>query len=90
MITLEKLKIFEKYRGDGDGFVRVGKKHEKNIIQDDDWHEIDVLARKIHLVNSELASKEFKRRVKNELGEKVASLEAKEKIIAIAGESWYT
>lgn len=64
MITLEKLKVFEKYGGDPDGLTRVGSEREKNILDEDDWHKIDVLTWKIYLVNADLASKEFKQRVK--------------------------
>lgn len=84
MITLEKLNIFEKYGGDPDGLVRVGSEQEKNILDYNDWHEINVLTWEIYLVNADLASKKFECRVKNKLDEVVESPEAREKIIAIS------
>lgn len=81
MITLEKLKVFEKYGGDPDGLIRVGSEREKDILDEDGWHKIDVLTWEIYLVNAGLASKEFEQRVKNKMNELVKSPEAKEKIL---------
>ena len=43
MITLEKLRIFAIYKGDADMFGRIGRKVEKAIISEADWHLIDTL-----------------------------------------------
>ncbi len=43
MITLEKLRIYQRYGGDIDGIARVGSAREKQIISDSDWRDIDMV-----------------------------------------------
>jgi len=59
MITLEKLRIFEKYDGDADGFARTGKKSEKEIFKNQDWLLIDSMIQDLELIKNGLCSKNF-------------------------------
>jgi len=67
MITVEKLKIFKKYQGDGDAFIRIGKKNEKRIMDYSDWRNIDELIQDIGLIKKKLASAEYEKSVSNKL-----------------------
>ena len=59
MITTEKLKIFEKYKGDNDAFARVGRETEKSILTDSEWQLIDSFNQNIVLINKGLSSSDF-------------------------------
>lgn len=59
MITQEKIKIYNSFQGDVDGWARMGSKKEKAIMSDGDWSLIDGLVQDIQLVEKGLASKEF-------------------------------
>ena len=59
MITTEKLKIFEKYKGDNDAFARVGRETEKTILTDSEWQLIDSFNQNIVLINKGLSSSDF-------------------------------
>jgi len=61
MITLEKLRIYEKFGGDIDGFSR-SKLSES--ITDQDWHLIGELLQGLSIVQSGLASADFESRVR--------------------------
>ena len=59
MITTEKLKIFDKYKGDIDAFARVGRETEKKVITDYEWQLIDNLKQDIELINKGLSSSDY-------------------------------
>jgi hypothetical protein len=59
MINENKLKIFEKYDGDIDSWVRSGSKKEKSIMTDGDWYNIDAFIQDLSLVKKGLTSFEF-------------------------------
>jgi len=59
VITTEKLKIFEKYKGDNDAFARVGRETEKTILTDSEWQLIDSFNQNIVLINKGLSSSDF-------------------------------
>jgi hypothetical protein len=59
MITIEKLNIFRKYQGDGDAFIRAGKKKEQSVMDYSDWRMIDEFIQGISLIKNELASERF-------------------------------
>ncbi len=59
MITQEKVKIYNRFQGDIDGWARRGSKKEKSIMSDVDWSLIDSLVQDIRLIQKELTSKEF-------------------------------
>lgn len=59
MITTEKLKIFDKYKGDIDAFARIGRETEKTVLTDNDWQLIDSFKQDIELINKGLSSSNF-------------------------------
>lgn len=59
MITTEKLKIFDKYKGDIDAFARVGRETEKTVLTDNEWQLIDSFKQDIELINKGLSSSDF-------------------------------
>lgn len=58
-ITLEHIRIYEKYNGDGKGFVRSATQIEVLIMRPQDWSLIDSLIQDIHLAKNGLISKEY-------------------------------
>jgi hypothetical protein len=56
MITLGKLKIFARYKGDIDMFGRAGSQSEKKIVSDEDWHLIDILLQDAVVIDRRLGS----------------------------------
>lgn len=67
MITLEKLKEFEHYKGYYDGFYMQKVKRAINLNSDDDWNLIDNLIQDIYLIKKNIASKEYEARIMNTL-----------------------
>ena len=64
MITLEKLKIYEKYAGDDDHFARIGNHKESELFNgNSDWYEINNFKQDIHLITKNLASEKYKQKV---------------------------
>ena len=59
MITIEKLKIFDKYKGDIDAFALVGRETENTVITDYEWQLIDNLKQDIELINKGLSSSDY-------------------------------
>lgn len=59
MITTEKIKIFDRYKGDIDGFARVGRNYEKKRIDNNDWYLIDSFYQDIELINKGLAAQTY-------------------------------
>jgi hypothetical protein len=59
VITTEKLKIFDKYKGDNDAFARVGRETEKTVLTDNDWQLIDSFKQDIELINKGLSSSDY-------------------------------
>jgi len=56
MITINKVKIYQCFNGDIDGWARVGSKEEKLIMDDEDWFLIEGFIQDINLVKTGLAS----------------------------------
>ena len=63
MITLEKLKLYDKYAGDIDHLQRVDNKYEKKLIEDDDWLLISELIQDIGLIKRKLTSENYEKTV---------------------------
>lgn len=53
-ITLERLKVYQKFSGDIDGWARMGSSEEKENMSDEDWYIIDGLIMDIKLGRSNL------------------------------------
>ena len=60
MITIEKLKIYRRYKGDADVFVRSGRTSEKELINDTEWSIITNSEQNIELITKGLTSFEFR------------------------------
>ena len=58
MITLRKLKIFASFKGDVDMFGRAGRTKEKEIMDDGDWHLIDLLIQDATVIDRQLDSEQ--------------------------------
>lgn len=59
MITEEILKVYIKYHGDGDGFVRMATTKEKSLFSNTTWITIDRLIQNSALISSGLSSESF-------------------------------
>ena len=59
MITLDKLKIFYKYHGDGGMWVRLATPKEKNMVTYEDWKLIDSLIEDLTFIRKGVASEEY-------------------------------
>lgn len=69
MITENKIKLYNKYSGDIDGWARNSSKKELSIMSDDDWFLIDGFIQDLTLVKKGLASVEFSISLNNKLKE---------------------
>ena len=56
MITLGKLKIFSRYKGDGDLFGMAGSSAERKSLTDAEWYLIDTLLQDAVVINRNLGS----------------------------------
>jgi len=72
MITLEKLRTYEAFNGDLDGWVRASTGGEKSFMSDADWYLIDALLTDIATADSGLASPAFMHEVETRLGTSTA------------------
>lgn len=59
MITLEHLKIFKKYHGDGDMLFRCGASKEKEWMDYESWSMIDDLVQDLIFVEKGVASDSY-------------------------------
>lgn len=69
MLTIEKIKIYNKFGGDIDGFSRIGKTAKENLFNENDWGLIDEFEQDTKLISDRLVSKEYRERVLNKLNE---------------------
>lgn len=67
MITEEKLNVYSHFRGDIDGWARVGTQSQKEKISDADWFLIEELVQDIFLIQKNLVSKEFAQKIEAKL-----------------------
>ncbi|MFL5741036.1 MAG: hypothetical protein ACJ75B_12515 [Flavisolibacter sp.] len=84
MITIEKLKIFEKYRRQVDEFARFGKSKEKSLMTDQDWDEIESLIQDVYLVKKGMAALEFENKLNQRLADICENQETIKRIHKIA------
>lgn len=85
MITRDKLKIYKKYSADIDGWARVGKKSELEIMNDDDWTLIDELLQNLELVEKGLASDSIKSQILDKLNGSCDSDKTKQELKSLIG-----
>lgn len=67
MITQKKLRIYEKFNGDIDGFARGSSIDEQASITDQDWHLIDELQQGMTIIQSGAASAQFEAQIRQRL-----------------------
>ncbi|WP_291529128.1 hypothetical protein [Bacteroides sp. UBA939] len=59
MITVEKIRIYQRFNGDADGWARIGTKEEKLVMNSNDWFLIEGFIQDLHLVKKGLTSDTF-------------------------------
>jgi hypothetical protein len=69
MITIEKIRIYNYFNGDIDGWARAGTKEQKAIIQDKDWFLIEGFVQDIRLGKKGLASETYMKAIAERLSE---------------------
>ncbi len=61
MITLQKLKVYEKYSGDEDHLARMANQSDENLFKNNsDWFEIMNFKQDLLLISQHLASEDYK------------------------------
>ncbi len=71
VITEDKLRIFQRYGGDIDGWVRVGDVAEHQTMSDSDWSEIEHLRHRLWLQSHEPVSSEVVQETEQLIAERV-------------------
>lgn len=62
MITIEKLKVYEKYSGDEDRLARIALKTEQELFdKNSDWFEIMNFKQDITIISQNLASEQYRK-----------------------------
>lgn len=62
MITIQKLKVYEKYSGDEDHFARMAIETEQKLFdKNSDWFEIMNFKQDITMISQNLASEEYRK-----------------------------
>ena len=69
MLTIEKIKIYNKFGGDIDGLARVGKSAKQHLIKSNDWSLIDEFEQDLKLISDRLVSKEYREKTLKKLTE---------------------
>ncbi len=69
MITQEKIRLYQHFKGDVDMWARVGSKKQRAILDDGDWSLIDSCLQDIFIVNKGLASQSFSDNLDKKLNE---------------------
>ena len=64
MISPEALEVFAKYKGDEDGFVRLGTPREHEVMTLETWGRIEKLVQEAQLVDSKLAAPDDAERIR--------------------------
>jgi len=75
VITKEKLKIYQKYGGDQDGFARMGSAEEKNLMANEDWSFIDTIVEDLTMLQNGVLSAAYAERIESQLKEACDDLE---------------
>jgi hypothetical protein len=84
MITKSKLKIYDKYHGDGDMWQRIGTSDEKTTIDYNDWKLIENMIQDAILITNVKVSRSFTVKFEDELRENCDDESTKHLLIDIA------
>ena len=83
MLTLESLRIYERFNGDIDGWARM-KSLTDSSIAETDWHVIDTLITDLRIAASGRASPSFLRELDARLQTGIADDDARAELRALA------
>ena len=83
MLTLAKLKTYQKFGGDIDGWARATRGEDSSGMTDDDWYLIDALRQALALAKSGRASPEFGRAAEQRLAVSAADEQTREALRAL-------
>jgi len=84
MITSDKVRIYEKYDGDIDGFARSSKISELDILTDQDWRFIDEILQRLLIIQSGLGSTDFEEQARAMLMEAVHDENVRERLFQLS------
>lgn len=88
IITIEKLKEYEAFRGYYDGFYLQKVKSGENSTSNEEWNLISELAQDIRMVHKKLAAESFVEILNNRLKENCEDDETIELLKDIAVKGW--
>lgn len=80
MITKEKIKIYKKYKGDVDRYIRLGGKQEWGMMDDKDFFLLRGLLQDLTMVNNGLTAESYSNSVNQRLIENCDGMETVEQI----------
>jgi len=86
MITIEKLKIYYKYHGDGDMWNRLETSEEAKIIQYSDWKLIEDIVQDIIFIENNVVSLNYKNEVLSKASKNCSDKETLEYLIKVAND----
>ena len=84
MITIDKIKIYKRFNGDIDGWVRIGTKEEKSIMNDNDWFMIESFIQDMRLIKKGLASETLVNSIRERLKDNCDNDETIQAVMEIA------
>ncbi len=84
MLTVEKLKIYEKFGGDIDGWARMSRGRDPSGMTDADWYLIDELLTGLAVAAAGSASSSFSQHVEARMHASTADGAARDALRAIA------
>jgi len=76
MITIAKIHIFKRHRGNLESWNHGSLQKERLIMDDEDWYSIESLLQDLHVVNNGLASDAFKENLYAKLSTECENSEA--------------
>jgi hypothetical protein len=88
MITENKIKVFNKYNGDINSWVKSGSKKEESIMSDHEWYLIESFIQDIRIIKKGLASKENSENLNKNLVENCDSVETINQLKNLANKEW--
>ena len=84
MITLNKLTVYQSYRGDSDLFARAAQASEREVLKEADWNLIDILLQDAVVLMRQLGSDRRHAEAEKRLSESTESDEVIAKIRQLA------
>jgi hypothetical protein len=86
MITVKKIELYRKYKGNADMFQMAALPWQRNKIPQEDWTMISQLVQDLKLVNRGLASDSYKEDVLNKIKSSCEDEETAEELKKMARE----